>query len=202
MRGEHEVARNLYTGAQALLAELGATVIGASTALASYAVEVLAGDLPAAERELKRDYEALERMQERYLRSTVAAELARVLYAQGRVAEAEELSLTAQALAAEDDIASQALWRSVRSKVLASRQERQAALTLIREAVALVERTDASMIRGEVLMDFEEVLRVSERAREADEILEQADAILLAKLRGETAPAGESPGRPFRAVSA
>ncbi len=202
MRGEYEVARNLYTGAQALLAELGATVIGASTALASYAVEVLAGDLSAAERELKRDYEALERMQERYLRSTVAAELARVLYAQGRVAEAEELSLTAQALAAEDDIASQALWRSVRSKVLASRQERQAALTLIREAVALVERTDASMIRGEVLMDFEEVLRVSERAREADEILEQADAILLAKLRGETAPAGESPGRPFRAVSA
>ena len=82
MRGDFEEARRLYVDAQAMLGELGPTVVGASTSLASSVVERLSGDLAAAERELRRDYEALTELGEKYLLSSVAAELARVLYDQ------------------------------------------------------------------------------------------------------------------------
>jgi class 3 adenylate cyclase len=187
LRGDFDEARSLYTGAQATLAELGQTLVGASTSLASYAVEVLAGDLDAAERELTRDYYTLTAMQERYLRSTVAAELARVLYAKEQLDDAQRLSETAEELAAEDDIASQALWRSVRSKLLAGRGEHDQALVFGGEAVRLIEETDAALIRSEILTDFAEVLRFTGRDAEAELALDLAQQILAAKRDGTEA---------------
>jgi class 3 adenylate cyclase/tetratricopeptide (TPR) repeat protein len=185
MRGDFEEARRLYTGAQATLDELGRTLVGASTSLASYAVETLAGDFDAAERELQRDYDTLTEMGERYLLSTVAAELARVVYAKGKYDGAERLSQTAEKLAAEDDIASQALWRSVRSKVLARRGALDDALVLGGDAVKLIERTDAALISAEIFNDFAEVLRLAGRHADAELALERAQEILAAKLKGK-----------------
>ena len=94
------------------------TVVGASTSLASSVVERLAGDLAAAERELRRDCEALTELGEKYLLSSVAAELARVLYDQEQLGEAEQMSHQAQEFADADDIASQTLWRTVYARIL------------------------------------------------------------------------------------
>ena len=181
MRGEFEEARRVYTGAQAMLEELGRTLVGASTSLASCAVETLAGDLAAAERELRRDHLALTELGEKYLLSTVAGELARVLYAQGRYEDADAMSHEAEHLAAEDDIASQTLWRSVRAKILGRRGRAAEAQRLAREAVELIGRTDAPLTKAATLVDFAEVLRISDQEEEADAALEQALALLDAK---------------------
>lgn len=53
---------------------------------------MLAGDLQAAERELRGDYQTLEQMGERNYISTTAGMLAEVLYRQGRYRESSELA--------------------------------------------------------------------------------------------------------------
>jgi tetratricopeptide (TPR) repeat protein len=181
MQGDVDAGRRMYRDAQAMLAELGATVVGASTSLVSYSIEILAGDLAAAERELRRDYEALDEMDERYLRSTVAAELARVVYAVGRLDEANALSRDAEELADQGDIVSQTLWRSVRAKVLAVRGHVEEALDLASQAVELIGRTDAYVIRAEVLSDLVEVERRAGRRHQAEAARAEASALLDAK---------------------
>jgi class 3 adenylate cyclase/tetratricopeptide (TPR) repeat protein len=158
MEGDFAAARDLYTRARLMLQEFGRSVVAASTSLQSCRVELLAGDPAAAERELRRDYEELSQMGERYFLSTAAGELARALYAQGRHHEAEELTGVAKELAAEDDLSSQALWRSIRAKALAQRGLTSEAEALAREAVELVEGTDALILQAEALKDLAEVL--------------------------------------------
>jgi Flp pilus assembly protein TadD len=181
MNGDFDEARRLYTGARALLEELGRTVVAASTSLTSYGVEILAGDFGAAERELRRDYAALTRLGERYFLSTVAGELARVLYEQGRFEEADAMSEEAEALAADDDVASQTVWRSVRAKICAQRGQLDEALSLIWEANDLIGRTDDNVTKAETLIDLATVLSLAERHEEATGALEEAVRLLEAK---------------------
>jgi tetratricopeptide (TPR) repeat protein len=181
MRGDFDEARRLYTTARLTLEEMGRSVVACSTALDSCGVEMLAGDPAAAERELRRDYEALTAMGERYLLSTLAGELARAVDAQGRYDEALELTQTAEELSAEDDITSQGLWRLVRGKVLARRGERSVAVVLADEAVELLRRTDASVIRDEGLVDAAEVMRLSGDLEAARDYLEEALALFERK---------------------
>jgi len=181
MRGDFDEARRCYTEARATLEDLGRTVVAASTSLASYGVEMLAGDPGAAERELRRDYAALTELGEKYFLSTVAGELARVLYAQGRYEDADAMSSRAEELAGDDDIASQALWRSARAKVLARRGRNEEALRLAWEAVELIGRTDAHVTKAETLVDLAEVLRLTDREGEAEAALDEAVALLDAK---------------------
>jgi class 3 adenylate cyclase/Flp pilus assembly protein TadD len=181
MRGDFEEARRLYVEAQAMLGELGPTVVGASTSLASSVVERLSGDLAAAERELRRDYEALTDLGEKYLLSSVAAELARVLYDQEQVGEAEQMSHQAREFADADDIASQTLWRTVYARILSRNGEGNAALDLIREAIELLEPTDSVVAQAETLVDLGEVLRQSGRGTDSDRVLEDALALYEAK---------------------
>jgi class 3 adenylate cyclase/tetratricopeptide (TPR) repeat protein len=181
MRGDFEQARRLYVDAQAMLGELGPTVVGASTSLATSVVERLSGDLAAAERELRRDYDALTELGEKYLLSSVAAELARVLYDQERLGEAEQMSRHAQQLADADDIGSQTLWRTVYARILARKGSRDAALILMGEAIELLKPTDSVVAQAETLVDLAEVLRRSGRGKDADEVLEDAVALFEAK---------------------
>jgi hypothetical protein len=80
------------------------------------------------------------------------------VYAQARYAEAEELTRVAEELSAEDDLTSQALWRSVRAKTLARRGLDGDAEELAREAVELLEDTDALILQADALEDLAEVL--------------------------------------------
>jgi tetratricopeptide (TPR) repeat protein len=158
MQGDFDRARDLYTEARLMLADLGRSVVAASTSQQSCGVEMLAGDPEAAERELRRDFAELFEMGEKYFLSTAAGELARAVYAQSRYAEAEELTLMAEELSADDDLTSQALWRSVRAKALARRGLAREAEELAREAVELLRGTDAVALQAGTLEDLAEVL--------------------------------------------
>jgi ATP/maltotriose-dependent transcriptional regulator MalT len=180
MQGDFDRARDLYTHARLMLADLGRSVVAASTSQQSCGVEMLAGDPAAAERELRRDFAELLEMGEKYFLSTAAGELARAVYAQSRYAEAEELTLMAEELSAGDDLTSQALWRSVRAKALARRGQGREAEELAREAVELLRGTDALPLQAGALEDLAEVLALVGAAG-AREYLEEALGLLERK---------------------
>jgi class 3 adenylate cyclase/tetratricopeptide (TPR) repeat protein len=187
MRGNVEESRALYKGSRAKLEELGWTFLAAQTSFDSSLVEMLAGDLSAAESELRRDYETLDRMGETNYISTTAALLAEVLYRQGDLDGAEELTKTSEELAASDDVTSQFRWRSVRAKVLAARGDTETAETLAREAVRLIQTSDDINSAGDALIDLAEVLRVAGRIAEAAEAAR--DALELFETKGNTVSA-------------
>ena len=89
MDGRFDQAREAYMRSREVLDELGWRFHAALTSLDSGAVEMLAGDPVAAERELRMDYETLNEMGERDYMPTTAALLAEALYEQGRFDDAE-----------------------------------------------------------------------------------------------------------------
>jgi class 3 adenylate cyclase/tetratricopeptide (TPR) repeat protein len=180
--GDFGRARDAYAKARTVLEDLGSNVLAASLSLDSHAVELLAGDLAAAERELRRDYEALDRMGEKYLLSTVAALLAHVLCAQGRYDEANALCMFTANVAADDDVQSQALWRSVRAKVLArTNGDREEAVALARKAVEILRTTDAIVWQADALVDLAETLAATGEEDEANQA--RAEAAELYELK-------------------
>ena len=190
MQGRFDRARELCSTGRLMLQDTGLSVVAASRSQDSCIVEMLAGDPAAAERDLRRDFDALTDMGEAYLLSTIAGELARAVYAQGRVGEAEELSRIAEQFSAADDVTSQALWRSVRAKALALRGDSDSALELAGEAVALLRATDALVRQADALVDEAEVLGLLGRGGAARERLHEA--IRLFERKGNVAAAEQA----------
>jgi class 3 adenylate cyclase/tetratricopeptide (TPR) repeat protein len=174
LNGEFERARAHYRQGRAMLDDLGASVLAASTSFMLARIELLADDPQAAERDLRSDYERLEVMGELFFRTSVAAMLAHALYAQGRIDEAEALALEAEALAAQDDIEVEALCRSVRAKVAAQRGAFAEAVQLATEAVELLPGQEAPLMRAEALLDQAEVLLAAGDRDAARDALEEA----------------------------
>src|SRR5919198_342839 len=166
MVGDFDEARALYGRARATFDDVGATILTATVSLDAALVEMLAGNPEAAERELRRDYEVLERLRETYIRPTVAAFLARVLLAQGRSDEAEPFAATAEEVAADDDLISQALWRSVRASLLASGGRFEDAVEVANAAVGLLRATDGVLKQADALVVVAEVLMMAARVAE------------------------------------
>ena len=69
------------------------------------------------------------------------------------------------------DLYAQTLWRQVQALVDASRGEHVEAEALAREAVAIMEPTDALNIQGDALCDLAEVLQAAGRSNDADATL-------------------------------
>jgi hypothetical protein len=93
-----------------MFVDLGQTYALASSAESSGLVEVLAGDLSAAEQELRRGVELLEGMGERAYLSTLGAMLADVLELVDRDDETGRFARTSEEASDPDDIDSQARW--------------------------------------------------------------------------------------------
>jgi len=180
MDGRFDEAREAYTKSRAVLDELGWRFHAALTSLDSGAVEMLARDPVAAERELRMDYETLTEMGERDYMPTTAALLAEALYEQGRFDDAESFAQISETFAASEDITSQFLWRCVRAKVAAQRGE-PAAETLVLAALELTEKTEEPESQAQVFMDFAEVLELTGRADQAVPHLREALARYDAK---------------------
>src|SRR5262249_30626493 len=118
MRGQFGVARELVTKGRDSLAELGFTLLVATSSQEAHYVELLAGDAAAATSVLRESYDALEQMGERAYLSTAAALLAHTLDAEGKLDEAESFSRVAEAATAPADVFSQVLWRTAKAKIL------------------------------------------------------------------------------------
>jgi hypothetical protein len=132
-------------GARTPLEDLGLVAFAASTAIHCARIGVLAGDLSTAEQELRLAYAALAGIDETYLLPSIAELLARVVYAQGRLREAEEIGRAAE-LGASDDRELQALWPSAPGTALAWQERADEAERRARGAVDLI-RTRAALSR-------------------------------------------------------
>jgi class 3 adenylate cyclase/tetratricopeptide (TPR) repeat protein len=174
MSGRFDIARSVLADGRAIVAELGFRVWLAGFSLLASEIEMLADDPSAAEEELRRGYAALEAMGDRGLLSTVASELARAVYAQGGLEEADRLTRVSEELAGAGDVTAQISWRAVRAKVAARQGDVETGEALAREALRLAELTDGLDSQGRALVDLAEVLRLAGRDAEARAELERA----------------------------
>jgi tetratricopeptide (TPR) repeat protein len=181
MKGEFEEGRALYAKSHAMLMDLGPSVLAASTSTESSRVEMLAGDARAAERELRRDYDALSAMGERYSRTTIACLLAQSLWALGRFDEADAFARIAQDESDPDDVSNQVIWRSVRAKLLARDGRVVEAVALAKEAVTLIETTVDITTVADTLVDMADVLDLAGRRHASRPPLEEALRLYQAK---------------------
>jgi class 3 adenylate cyclase/tetratricopeptide (TPR) repeat protein len=165
--GNIDKGRELVGRALSIAEDLGLTLLVASTrGFATAAVEIMAGNLPGAERELRAAIDSLASMGEKSAASTAAARLAGVLYEEGRYEEADRYTLLAQEWGAPDDLATQMFWRSVRGAVLARMGDVVEGERLAREGAEHAERTDFGW-RGDVLTYLAETLHVAGKSDEA-----------------------------------
>jgi class 3 adenylate cyclase/tetratricopeptide (TPR) repeat protein len=176
MQGRFDAARAAVARA-AEQAEGGREVERYShVANAAGAIELLAGDALAAERELRAACERLEEMGELGYLSSAVPPLLEALYRQGRDDEALLLSerWRPDRLTAPEDVDAPVGWRAVRAKLLARRGDLADAEALAREASALAARTEDIELRAKALGDLAEVLGLAGRVGESTAALTEA----------------------------
>jgi class 3 adenylate cyclase/tetratricopeptide (TPR) repeat protein len=181
MRGDFDEARGLWTEAGKLYEALGLMFRRAARSHIPAAIEMLAGDYEAAERELCWGYETLERMAGESARGTIAAFLAEAVYQQGRYDEARRFTDVTEQLVADDDVVPQVVWRSVRAKVFARSGDLEGAEELAREATGLVEHTDFPDLQASTSLDLAEVLASAGKADEAGQMIGRAKELFTRK---------------------
>ena len=181
LRGDVDEGRRLVDRSRAMLEELGFRWALAAIPFVSGAVERLAGDLDAAERELRIGVELWAGMGERGAHATMLSELADVLYEQGRYPESAEASALALDLASPDDLEDRVLGRAARAKALARRGEIKEAEGLAREIVALTDHTDGYPVRTRAILALAEVLELAGQPTQAIPWVREALSVSEAK---------------------
>jgi len=176
-RGEFAEARKLFRDGKEILRDLGFTLSAAGVSLECFDIEMLAGDPAAAEAELREACTVLEQLGEKGFLSTRAACLAHALCAQGRYQEAEPFVELSADSGADDDWATQALWRSACAKVRARQGDFERAMRLAADAVEVVAATDLLSLRADTMMDLAEVLELAGKTSDATGQLEHALAL-------------------------
>jgi class 3 adenylate cyclase/tetratricopeptide (TPR) repeat protein len=137
-------------------------------------VEMLAGELEAAERTLLESYESLRQRNARVAFASVAVMLARVRLQLGRTEEAARTALEAKEAAVESHFDAQIKWRSLLALVRARRGEQEAAEQLARQAVALADKSGQPDTRAQALLDLAEVLEAGGNSQKAAEAARRA----------------------------
>jgi class 3 adenylate cyclase/tetratricopeptide (TPR) repeat protein len=198
MEGRFAEARDLYARSIAVYEEFGLRFRRAARAIVGAQIETFAGDLAAAEDELRTGYAMLEEMGESGVRSTLASLLADVLSLRANDAEAERFVDLTRGTAAESDVMPQVLWRRALARTTARRGDATGAEGLGRAAVTLASATDSLDLRAGTLAAFAEVLAEAGRDEEAAASAEEARA--LYELKGNVA-ANQIAGRAGGSVS-
>ncbi|HET6813965.1 MAG TPA: AAA family ATPase [Actinomycetota bacterium] len=127
----------------------------------------MAGELAAAERQLRQGIRVLERQGESGMRSNMTVDLAHVLHRLGRPEEALRVALAGRAIAAHDDLFTQVRWRGAAARSLALQGRVAEAERLAAEAVGLAEPTDMLTMRGDALLDQAAVAAAAGRPEDA-----------------------------------
>jgi predicted ATPase/class 3 adenylate cyclase len=166
MRGRFEEARALYGYSQEIFRDLGQVRLLAAMRTYSGAVELLADDPVAAERELRTGAELLETIHDRGNLATLAPLLSRALEAQNRDDEAYEYTALSERIASPGDVISQVAWRIARARLRAKKGQAGKAERLASEAAALAGETDYVDLHGEALLCLGEVLSAAGRPDE------------------------------------
>ncbi len=181
MDGGFDEARMLYRRGRSVLRELGQGLNAASTGVDLLLVELLAGDLAGAKREVMPDYEFLVKAGETYLTSTMAALLSRVERDLGQDEEAMVFSRSAEAATVADDVDSLALWQSIRAPIIARAGRLAEAEAMARSAVELARRGDSPQLQADTLSELASVLKLAGRFDDARQTIDTAIGMYRAK---------------------
>jgi tetratricopeptide (TPR) repeat protein len=150
------------------------------------AVELLAGDLAAAERELRTAVDLALEIEERDEISWAAAKLSLVLRKEERSEEAAILVALSRRTAPSESVVSQALSHTAQARGLAESGKHRAAESLARQALDLAPN-EMLNLRADLLVELAEVLRTvnPHSAREAVD-----EAVRLYARKGNIVAAG------------
>ncbi len=161
MRGEFGDSRAQWARAEAFWDELGMRYHRAIRAIEASAIELLAGDPEAAERELRTGYDMLAELGDVHVRPTLAAYLAEVLVEGGNLVDAEAMASYAESHSADDDIVTQVMWRVARAQIQAHGGEAADAERVAREAVDLATPTDFLELQATAQLALARVLQAA-----------------------------------------
>ena len=180
--GDFELARERLARSKEICRDLGIAYGLAEAGMAGGELELTAGDLPAAERELREAIDVAVGMGAAHYMALYRVRLARVLNEQGRHDEAGEVLDQAAELYAHT-----APWKSNRARVLAANGALDEAVALAREAAELEEANDDLNAAALTLVDVSEVLRAAGDDAGAEAALMRA--IALNEEKGSVVPA-------------
>ena len=173
--GEFVLARQLIDESERTLTDLGAiatVMVFCGTVRAD--VELLAGDLEAAEATLREQCDYFERTQSRGVLAVRSAKLAETLYRQGRLEEAERWAAVSRAHGGSDDQSVQLVLGPVAAKLHARNGEINEARKLAEETVRLADGTDGLNLIAFGRLALAEVLLVSDLPGDARRAIEEA----------------------------
>lgn len=201
MAGDFDAARAQCREGMTMLETLRRGVGAAAMTTWTSAVELLAGDPAAAERELRPALERLTEAGELANLASLAAQLAEALHGQGRHEEALEASATSERAASADDVHAQIAWRVARAQALSSLGRSAEASRLAEEAVELAQTTDSPMLAADALSASARALAAAgadvesgAAARRALALYESKGNVVAAeRARGLTLPAAGTP---------
>jgi ATP/maltotriose-dependent transcriptional regulator MalT len=189
--GDFAKARELVDEAEAALVDLGAVATAfviCGTVRAD--IELLAGELEAAEATLREQCEHFDREGDRAHLAVRAAKLAEALYRQGQLDEAESWLVAARSFAASDDQSAQLIIGAVGAKVLAVRGQAADARKLAEHTVRLADRTDGLNLIAFTRLALAEVLSTAGLVAEARGVI--AVAIDLFDRKGNSMGAAQA----------
>ncbi len=189
--GDFTEARLLIDEAAGTLTDLGAAatvMVFCGTVRAD--VELLAGELEAAEATLREQCEFFERMRNRGTLAVRAAKLAEALYRQGRLEDAEQWADVARSNTSSDDQSALLVLGPVEARLLARRGELSEARDLAEEAVRLADRTDGLNLIAFARLALAEVLGAADLVDEAQRTI--AEAIDLFERKGNVVAASQA----------
>jgi tetratricopeptide (TPR) repeat protein len=172
--GRFEEARSLLAETLVQTNERGMALYAGYAMQAAWRIEMLAGDDTAAERVARQGCEQLDQLGECAYLSTQSCQLADALYGLGRYQEAEHWALRGQELGSSDDLATQFLGLSVRSRVLARKGDIHAALALAEQADRLASTSDDPRDPGDAALNHAEILYLMGHLAQAGEVIQQA----------------------------
>jgi class 3 adenylate cyclase/tetratricopeptide (TPR) repeat protein len=184
-QGRFDEARSLYAELDALHEERGESFAISSGKQGRGIVEILADDLPAAERILREGWDELGEIGEQGFRSTTGALLGQVLAQLGRYDEALAIVAEAEELTSADDWMTTVQALCARAYAASGQGDHDAATGFAFRATEIadgyeyvVQRTYFWLVRGEILAAAGQV----DEARDA-----LAESIRLARIKGSSA---------------
>ncbi len=181
MRGDFAEARRLFRDAAATYEEFGLRFRRANQSFVGAQIELLAGDTPAAEQQLRASTAAFDEIGAATSATTHRALLAEVVARLGRVEEATELAQQVAVQASSHDLIAQVLSRTALTRVRLGEGSTQEAVELATEASRLLTDAEFPQLAIAALTAGAEAAAAADDGADAERLLTEARQIAEAK---------------------
>jgi class 3 adenylate cyclase/tetratricopeptide (TPR) repeat protein len=185
LRGDFDEARRVFRDAASTYEEFGLRFRRATQSFVGAQIELLAGDVAAAERELIASTAAFDEIGAATSATTHRALLTEVVSRLGRLEEAEELAKRVVSEAPAHDLIAQVLWRCALARVRVRQASAPEAVQLTTEARGLLLDAEFPQLAIAGLIAGAEAAAATDDVTEAERLL--ADARKIAEAKGAVA---------------